>query len=43
MFRSARGQTKLRASEKEALKATLYNTPNVAIRWYNSDAEVVLE
>ncbi len=34
-------EQKLRASE-EALKATLYNTPNVAIQWYNSDAEVVL-
>jgi PAS domain S-box-containing protein len=34
-------EQKLRASE-EALKATLYNTPNVAIQWYNNNAEVVL-
>jgi PAS domain S-box-containing protein len=33
-------EQKLRASE-EALRATLDNTPNVAIQWYNDNAEVV--
>lgn len=33
-------EQKLRASE-EAFRATLDNTPNVAIQWYNDNAEVV--
>lgn len=33
-------EQKLRASE-EALRATLNNTPNVAIQWFNEQAEVV--
>jgi PAS domain S-box-containing protein len=35
-----KAEQKLRASE-EALRATLDNTPNVAIQWYNDNAEVV--
>lgn len=33
-------EQKLRASE-EAFRATLDNTPNVAIQWYNDNAEIV--